>query len=209
MLLLPAKQRHGQAGLDELVAVDGGRNGADDALTNGRVFGQCVDGGLVLICEAVYGEEVFLLGHVVGLYVGAEDREAVLDVEASVIAVHVHTCDVHLLSWSCTVNEVMQQDDLLVAGQAAGRHSAGALLQSQLLEVAVDGLGAVHHEGALGAAVGAGVGLDLLLPGLCEGAQHVATLGAVVLDHPELGEHPGAAGHHTRHPHEAVQVVVP
>ncbi len=56
------------------------------------------------------------------------------------------TCDLHLLSWACTVYEVVQQDDLLVAGQAAGRHGAGGLLQGQLLVVLVDGLAGIHLD---------------------------------------------------------------
>lgn len=43
---------------------------------------------------------------------------------------------------------------------------------------------------------------------LREGAQQVAALGAVKLDHLELGEHAGAAGHHTAHANKAVQVEV-
>jgi hypothetical protein len=55
----------------------------------------------------------------------------------------------------------VQEDDVLVAGQPSCRDGAGALLQRDLLVVAVDGLLHVHGEGALGLALGARPGLDL------------------------------------------------
>lgn len=57
-------------------------------------------------------------------------------------------CDLDLLAGAGAVDEVMQHDDLLVAGQATGGHAAGAFLEGQLLVVAVDGLGHIHLQAA-------------------------------------------------------------
>ncbi len=55
-------------------------------------------------------------------------------------------CDLDLLARAGAVDEVVQHDDLLVAGQATGRHTARALLEGQLLVVAVDGLRHIHLQ---------------------------------------------------------------
>ena len=66
-----------------------------------------------------------------------------------------------------------------------------------------------HLKAALGLALRAGVGLDFPLCVLEEGPQHKAALGAVVLHHLQLGEHPGAAGDHPMDANQLVQVEVP
>jgi len=65
-----------------------------------------------------------------------------------------------------------------------------------------------YLKAAFGLALGAGVGLDFRLGVLEEGPQHKAALGAVVLDHLQLGEHPGAAGDHPVDADQLVQVEV-
>ena len=64
------------------------------------------------------------------------------------------TCQVNFLAGPGHVDEIMQQDDLLVARQPACRHRARALLQRQLLVVAVDCLHLIdlppHHMGVRG-----------------------------------------------------------
>ena len=60
------------------------------------------------------------------------------------------TCDLNLFSWSSTVNEIMQHDDLLVARQPACRHCSRALLEGQLLVIPVDCLLHIHlHHNSL------------------------------------------------------------
>jgi len=54
------------------------------------------------------------------------------------------TCDLDLLARPRAINEVVQQDDLLVARQAPRLHAARALLQRQLLVVPVHRLRRVH-----------------------------------------------------------------
>ena len=66
-----------------------------------------------------------------------------------------------------------------------------------------------HIPRSLRLALGTGPRLDLLLIVLEEGTQDVPTLDAVVLDHLQLREDAGSAGHHSLEAHQAVQVELP
>lgn len=67
----------------------------------------------------------------------------------------------------------------------------------------------VDLKGPLGLTFRTGTRLHLLVLGLEEGPEHEVTLVTVVLDHAELGEHAGAAAHHTTGPNQLVQVELP
>ena len=81
------------------------------------------------------------------------------------------------------VDEVVKEDDLLAAREAASGDGAGALLEGDLLVVAVDRLLDVDLKGALGLAVAAREGLDLLSLVLHKRPVLVLALGAVVHHH--------------------------
>jgi len=72
-------------------------------------------------------------------------------------SLHALTSDVHLLARPRAVDQVIGEHDLLVPGQAAGRHRARALLQRDLLVVAVNRLRVVDLRARVRGGVGVGV----------------------------------------------------
>ena len=111
-----------------------------NTLTDTWISGEVKNSHLVLIGERVERVDILSLGNEVCFEAGAEDGEAVLHVEPGVVRVGVDCSHVNLLARPGTVNQVVKQNHLLLAWQATGRDSPWALLQRQLLIVAVDGL---------------------------------------------------------------------
>ncbi|KAJ6443533.1 hypothetical protein O9K51_04712 [Purpureocillium lavendulum] len=201
-----AKERQGDGGLDVGVAIDAGGDGVDELVDDVGVPRQLADLVLVLLGHAEAGELVVGLDDVVGLEDGGEDGEAVAVVELRVVVVAVDARHLDLLAGLGAVDEVPQEDDLALPGQAAGGDGAGRLLQGELLVVAVDRLLRVEGEGAARLAALAKGDFDLDVGLLLEGAERDAALGAVELDVLELREDAGAAGDDAADAYEAVEV---
>ena len=213
-LLLPAEERQREPALDVGVAVDRGRDRRRDALADARVARQRVHLGAVLVGQRqrVPGAAVARGAprDVVGLEQRCEDREAVARVERDVVGVRVDARHVDELARLGRVDQVVAQDHILLAREAAGRDGPGGLLHGDLLVVLVERLGRVDGEGALGLALRARAQLDRgAVVGLRKRPQQVPALDAVVLDQLQHREHARAARGHTAHAHQLVEVVLP
>jgi len=131
-------------------------------------------------------------------------------VERDVVGVRVDARHVDELARLGRVDQVVAQDHILLAREAAGRDGPGGLLHGDLLVVLVERLGRVDGEGALGLALRARAQLDRgAVVGLRERPQQVPALDAVVLDQLQHREHARAARGHTAHAHQLVEVVLP
>lgn len=201
-----AEEGEGDSGLDVGVAVDAGGDGGDDLVDDVGVAGEGADGALVVLGQVEAGEGVVGFDDVVCFEDGAEDREAVAGVELGGVGVAVDGCDGDFFAGLGAVDEVPEEDDFAVAGEAAGGDGAGGFLERELLVVAVDGLFGVEGEGPAGLAVLAVGDAHFGVGFLRERAQRDVAFFAVEANVFELGEDAGAAGDDAADADEAVEV---
>ena len=94
------EQGKGKGALDIVVAVDGGGDAGDDSLSDALVLRQSVDGLDVLLSHGVRGRLLVVPHDVVGDDHSGEDGEAVLGVQAGVVAVAVDSSQLDLITRS-------------------------------------------------------------------------------------------------------------
>lgn len=85
---------------------------------------------------------------VVGLDDGVEDWEAVFDVCAVVEFVDEDTSNFNLVSWSCSINEIVEDVDLFLARNSAWWDGAGGLLDGPFLVVTEEAFALLDVVGA-------------------------------------------------------------
>ena len=94
------EQGEGKGALDIVVAVDGGGDAGDNSLSDALVLGQSVDGLDVFLGHGVRGRLLVVPHYVVGDDHSGEDGEAVLGVQAGVVAVAVDSSQLDLVTRS-------------------------------------------------------------------------------------------------------------
>ena len=117
-----AEEGERQGPLDVVVPVDGGRDAGDQTLPDPLVLGQRVDRLQVVLRHRLRGGLLVVLDHVVGDDDGGEDGEAVLGVEAGVVAVAVDAGQLDLFPRPAGVAQVAEEKRVLGPRQPAGRH---------------------------------------------------------------------------------------
>ena len=148
VLRLASEHGKSKALLDEFVAVDRGSNRVDQAL--GNVAGASCLSNLMLffICE-LNNILVALSFQIVNFHDSLEDREAVLNIGEVVVAIDVDAVNFYLIARSSLIDQVVEDEDLFLAGNTTRRHCARSLLNSQLLIVTVDGLHLINSVRAI------------------------------------------------------------
>ena len=136
---LTAKHGKREPFLDELVPVDTGCDGRDQALGNVGLSRFSSDLGFLLISQL---DDVFVTKslQVVHFDNCLEDREAVLDVGEVVVSVDVDAMDLDLVAGARYIDQIVKHKDLLLAGHSARWHSSWGLLDGQFLIVTVNSL---------------------------------------------------------------------
>merc|ERR1719495_2285725 len=138
-----------------------------------------------------------------------KDGEAVLGVQAGVVAVTVDASQLDLITRSNLVAEISKEKCILGSWQPASGNLAWRLLQRDPLVVLVQSLHLVDLKRPETLTLRTSARLRLFLLVLVEGAEDVAALGAVELDHEELGQDAAAAGDISTGPDQLVQVQLP
>jgi hypothetical protein len=152
------------------------------------------------VCLPVHAETFLLPEDVVGFNASIENGKATSAREAGVKIVNIYPRHLYLLSRSGAVNEIRQKDHLLVPRHAPCLHRPGALLQRDLLVIAIHSLSMVELEGAAIIAVGArGRARISITHASVKWANVHATESAGVLDKPQLRKNSRSPGDDTRH----------
>lgn len=144
---LTTEHCQGETFLDELVAVYGRGNRADESLGDVALASGCPDFFLLFISEL---DNVLIAeaSEVVNFDHGLEDGESVLYVREVVIPVDVDTVDFDFVARAGHVNEVVQHVDFFLAGNSTRRNCAWSLLDCEFLVIPVDSFDLVNCVGA-------------------------------------------------------------
>ena len=141
---------HGQCEgfLDEMMPVDRRGNRVNNLLANVGLAGQVFNLLLVLLCQL---DDVLVSksSDVVRLNNRGENRETVLDIREIVKSIDVDTSDFNLITWSGSVNHVIQNINFFLSGDTTWRDGTRGLLNSHLLIVSVDSVDFIYCEGAI------------------------------------------------------------
>mmetsp|Transcript_8446 Transcript_8446/g.13377 ORF Transcript_8446/g.13377 Transcript_8446/m.13377 type:complete len:225 (+) Transcript_8446:981-1655(+) len=161
-LLLPTHQTESDRSLDMPHAINGRCHRCNEALAD--VWALCeLENLLLLIVADLHEFQVALPLEVNGLDVGSIHREARSGIRGGVIEAAIDTCKADLISRSDSVHLVACENDLLGSRHLARLDGAWGFLQRNLLVVLVDSLLTVYTPRALGLALDAGAGFQLLL----------------------------------------------
>ena len=145
ILRFPTKHRQRHRSLDIPMPIDTRRNGVDDHVPDIGVLAQLPD--LLLLSRGeVLIDQLLDPFYVVGLDDGAEDWEPVLDVERVLEPVGEDSGDLDLIAWSCGIDVVAEENDVLVAGDSSWGDGSWGFLYGDLLVVSVDGFLGVDGE---------------------------------------------------------------
>mmetsp|Transcript_31221 Transcript_31221/g.70703 ORF Transcript_31221/g.70703 Transcript_31221/m.70703 type:complete len:434 (+) Transcript_31221:1091-2392(+) len=206
--LLPAAahHRHGDGRLNVTHPEDGRRDGGDDALADVRALGQLEDLLCLLVSDLEY-LGVSLAVHVHGLDLRAEHGEAGASVRSRIVQAAIDARHLEVVAGSDGVHLVASQDHVLRAGHLPRLDAAGALLQRDLLEVAVQRLRTVDDPGPSRLTLEASPWLQVLLLGDVERTAGEAALGAAQVKTLDLIEHVAALRRDTVDEHQLVQVL--
>ena len=124
----------GQSLLDEQMSVNAGSHGLENLQGDAWFLGEFIDLLLVFVGEL---NDLFIAESldVVGLDDGVEDWEAVLDVGSVVEFVDEDTGDFNFVSWSCSIDEIVEDINLLLARNSTWWDSSRSLLDRPFLVV--------------------------------------------------------------------------
>ena len=208
ILRFPTKHRQRHRRLDIPMPIDTRRNGVDDHVPDIGVLAQLPD--LLLLSRGeVIIDQLLDSFYVVGLYDGAEDWEPVLDVERVLEPVGEDSGDLDLIAWSCGIDVVAEENDVLVAGDSSWGDSSWGFLYGDFLVVSVDGFLGVDGEWAFGLADDAVTEVDFGVVVLVDGSFFLATTIAHKPDLLKLRKHLRPPGHHPTDLNHSVKVHLP
>ncbi len=125
--VLRLSAEHGQSDcrLDVSVSVDTRSNAVDDVV-----------GYVLRACDSLLGDfsncgdlvfcqfsciDVMQSFDVICFYIGRKDGESMLDIHVIIELRNVNSCDFDLISWSCLVYKVIEQDNFLLSGNSSCR----------------------------------------------------------------------------------------
>merc|ERR1719151_582170 len=201
-----SKERKGECTLDVVVAIDGRSNASNDALANALILRQGVDGLDIILGHGVRRSLLVIPHHMVGNDHRGKDGEPILGVQARVVTVTVDPRQLDLVTRSHLVTEVSEEKRILGPWKSSSSDFPRRFLQCDPLVVLVQSLSLVDLKRPKALALRAGARLGLLLLVLVEGAKHIATLGAVELDHEKLRQDAAAARNNTAGPDQLDEV---
>lgn len=143
-----SEERQCKSLLHILVPVDTGGNRVDDLLTNVGLFSK-LDNRLLIIISNIQDILISISSDIVCFNNGLEHREAVFDVSEVVEPVDKYSSDFYFVTWSCRVNQVVENKDFFLAGNTSRRHSARSLLNGHSLVVSVHSLSLIKGVGSI------------------------------------------------------------
>jgi hypothetical protein len=108
-----------------------------DFLSDSWLFAELLDLMLVLISE-LDNLLITKSSDIVGLDDGCENWESVLHIGSIIEFVNENTCDFNFISWSSSVDKVIEDKDLLLSWNTTWRNRSGSFLDCPFLVVSVD-----------------------------------------------------------------------
>ena len=129
------------------MAVDRRGDRLNDAVGDVTLARCLSDFCLLLICEL---DHIFITKamQIVCLNDGLEHWEAVLDIGEVVVSIDIDSMDLDLVTWTCNIYEIVQNEYLFLAGYTARRNGTWRLLNRKLLIVSIQCLHLVNLIGA-------------------------------------------------------------